>query len=357
MNGEEMDTDSQITDGSYNAERNKSWHDEIEQANGKFFKGKKLAHGCYLCDVNEEKASNNKYRFFAKKKYSKQGDTLGTTDEEYILNTALMQCLTNAPNIIYVFKDYIIQQRVITDVTKDKDVYKMNRARLDLLAAIHGLVDRKPENAFTNTNGKLVNLDFENVVTKFAYSQEPLAGGLPNDYLLKIGKLPYEINNLKEELDNIGKVDYEKFLTIYCETCNICNIDKEKAQKALNDFMSRALSYKERLVAEIKKEMEKITVEKRDTVEKKELYKKLLKYCEEDLSSFQAFQEKNKNVKIEAASQNNNINSKNLEWHDIGCCCRCIKKFWKWLKSLGCCANNNQAARNLRSGNNYENQK
>ena len=352
MNGEEMDTDSQITDGSYKPERNKSWHDEIELANGKFFKGKKLAHGCYLCDVNEEKANNKEYRFFAKKKYSKQGDTAGTTDEEYILNTALMQCLTNAPNIIYVFKDYIIQQRVITDVTKDKDVYKMNRARLDLLEAIHGLVDRKPENAFTNTNGKLVNLDFENVVTKFAYSYSNLAnGGFPNEYMLKKGLLPYQTSDLLEELKSLGKIDYEKFLTIYCETCNICNIDKEKAQKALNDFMSRALSYKQLLVDKIKKEMEKITVEKR------ELYEKLLKYCEEDLSSFQAFQEKNKDTKIEAASQNNNINSKNLEWHDIGCCCRCIKKFWKWFKSLGYCANNNRAARNLRSGNNYENQR
>ena len=348
-----MDADSQITDGSYKPERNKSWHDEIELANGKFFKGKKLAHGCYLCDVNEEKASNKEYRFFAKKKYSKQGDTLGTTDEEYILNTALMQCLTNAPNIIYIFKDYIIQQRIITDVTKDKDVYKRNRARLDLLEAIHGLIDRKDANAFTNANNKLVNLDFENVANfKFAYSQEPLAGGLPNEYMLKQGLLTYQTSDLLEELKSLGKIDYEKFLTIYCETCNICNIDKEKAQKALNDFMSRALSYKEQLVAEIKKEMEKITVEK------KELYEKLLKYCEEDLSSFQAFQEKNKDTKIEAAGQNNNINSKNLKWHGVKCrFIRGIKKFCKWFKSLGCCANNNRAARNLRSGNNYENQR
>ena len=348
-----MDADSQITDGSYKPERNKSWHDEIELANGKFFKGKKLAYGCYLCDVNEEKANNKEYRFFAKKKYSKNGDTAGTTDAEYILNTALMQCLTNAPNIIYVFKDYIIQQKVITDVTKDKDVYKRNIARLDLLAAIHGLIDRKDANAFTNANNKLVNLDFENGANfKFAYSQEHLAGGLPNDYLLKMGKLPYGINNLQEELDNMGKVDYEKFLTIYCETCNICNIDKEKAQKALNDFMSRALSYKKQLVDEIKKEMEKITVEKR------ELYEKLLKYCEEDLSSFQAFQEKNKDVKIETIDKSKKPNNNNIKWHGIGCrFIRGIKKFWKWFKSLGYCANNNRAARNLRSGNNYENQR
>ena len=110
--------------------------------------------------------------------------------------------------------------------------------------------------------------------------------------------------------------------------------------------MSRALSYKKQLVDEIKKEMEKITVEKR------ELYEKLLKYCEEDLSSFQAFQEKNKDVKIDITNVNGKPNSNNIKWHGVKCrFIRGIKKFWKWLKSLGCCANNNRAARNLRSGN------
>jgi len=345
MNGKEIDADSQITDGSYNAKRNEKWHDEIEQAKGKFFKGKKLAHGCYLCDVDEEKASNKEYRFFAKKKYSKQGDTLGTTDEEYILNTALMQCLTNAPNIIYVFKDYIIQQRINTNASAE--INKRNAARLALLETIHGLVDRKPENAFTNTNGKLVNLDFENAVTKFAYSYSNLAnGGFPNEHMLKQGLLPYQTSDLLEELKTLGKIDYEKFLTIYRETCNLCNVDKEKAQKALNDFMSRAFSYKQLLVDKIKKEIKEITGEK------KKLYEKLLKYCEEDLSSFQAFQEKNKDVKIETIDKSKKPNNNNIKWHGIGCrFIRGIKKFWKWFKSLGYCANNNRAARNLRSGN------
>lgn len=76
------------------------------------------------------------------------------------------------------------------------------------------------------------------------------------------------------------------------------------------------------------------------------------------MQQFREFYEKNKDVKIDITNVNGKLNSNNIKWHGVKCrFIRGIKKFWKWLKSLGCCANNNQAARNLRSGNNYENQR
>lgn len=238
------DEDSHITDGSFNEERNQNDYDEIDNAvkNGQFFfdqKNTKNLKGCFFCDTDKNRVEQGRARWFAKIKNRKAT----TSDIEYILNTSLMQCLTNAPNIVYPDVKYkgqhcMIQQRIITEEAAKYD--KLTSAKQALITFLHGLQDRGV-NAFQNKNKKLINIDFDNV------DDDPYAYTCNDDsrfYLFVRLKYPNTCNQIINAIEDLSEFDYEKFLKIYMHYVELFKINKNDAKNGLKDMLERAKNHK-----------------------------------------------------------------------------------------------------------------
>ena len=372
MEGEEIDTESHITNGSLNEERNQNDYDEIDNAvkNGQFFfdaKNTKGLQGCFFCDTDEGRVKRGKARWFAKIKNRKAT----TSDIEYILNTSLMQCLTNAPNIVYpdvVYngEHYMIQQRIITEKAAKSD--ELTSAKKDLITFLHGLQDRGV-NAFQNKNKKLINIDFDNVHggNPYAYTFDACSyfGLLIRLYKNKTG-------SIIEAIKNLSKFDYEKFLKIYMHYVELFKIDKNYARDKLKKFLDRARTYKSKDIKTF------WTYDPKKNPQNRDVYDKLDEYCKKDLENFHKFMKNHNNFKnvedLKSAATADKIGKENTsqsKQHNIQpenyiatqpepqqtneCCIkRFFKSLWKKLKGFFLStkfANNNKAQKNLNTGN------
>ena len=393
MEGEEIDTGSHITNGSLNEERNQNDYNEIDNAvkNGQFFfdaKNTKGLQGCFFCDTDKNRVKQGRARWFAKIKNRKAT----TSDIEYILNTSLMQCLTNAPNIVYpdvVYngEHYMIQQRIITEKAAKSD--ELTSAKKDLITFLHGLQDRGV-NAFQNKNKKLINIDFDNVhgSDPYAYTYDACSysGLLMRLYKNKTGPII-------EAIKNLSKFDYEKFLKIYMHYIELFKIDKNYARDKLKKFLDRARTYKSKDIKTF------WTYDPKKNPQNRDVYDKLDEYCKKDLENFHKFMKNHNNFKnvedlqsaatayeermddsqrnvnnkgefIENKSNNKQKGSRHLEKHTATtseppqtneCCVkRFFKSLWKKLKGFFFgtkFANNNEAQKNLSTRNSCENQR